>query len=181
MKILAKVLRAILVMMMISGITATSQAEEAKFKLKILGPWEAAGRVFKIGPELLQFIGTFQGIMYIETGKSDLDTALFICPATQEINTTNSQTIAHGRCMITGSDGYAVFADFTTKGVVGNSQGKFNITGGEGPYKGIQGSSDMMIRSALGSIAVDLKSGSVIQSAEGLAVWPNLTYTVPLK
>ncbi len=163
--------------MIITGMAATVQAEEVK--LKILGPWEAAGRVFKVGPELLQFLGTFQGIMYIEDGKGDLDAAVFICPATQEINTTNSQTIAHGRCMITGSDGHAVFADFTTKGVVGASQGKFTITGGEGPFKGIKGSSDMVIRSALGSIAVDLKSGSVVQAAEGLAVWPNLTYTVP--
>jgi hypothetical protein len=40
--------------------------------------------------------------------------------------------------------------------------------------KGIKGSSDMVIRSALGAMAVDMKSGSVIQAAEGLAVWPNL-------
>ncbi len=179
MKILLRVMLAILVMMIIGAITTTVQAEEGK--LKILGPWEAAGRVFRVGPELLQFLGTFQGIMYIEDGTGHLDAAVFICPATQEINMTNSQTIAHGRCMITGSDGNVVFADFTTQGVVGASQGKFTITGGEGPFKGIKGSSDMVIRSALGSIAVDLKSGSVIQAAEGLAVWPNLTYTVPAK
>jgi hypothetical protein len=98
---------------------------------------------------------------------------------TQEINMTNSQTIAHGRCMITESEGF-VYAEFTCKGVLGACQGKFNITGGEGAFKGIQGSSDMVIRSALGAMAVDLKSGSVIQAAEGLAVWPNLKYTLPL-
>ncbi len=177
MQILPRVMCVIFITMTITGMATTVQAEEVK--LKILGPWEAAGRIFKVGPELLQFLGTFQGIMYIEDGKGDLDAAVFICPATQEINTTNSQTIAHGRCMITGSDGPAVFADFTTKGVGGASQGKFTITAGEGPFKGIKGSSDMVIRSALGSIAVDLKSGSVVQAAEGLAVWPNLTYTVP--
>ncbi len=72
-----------------------------------------------------------------------------------------------------------VFAEFTCKGDLDGCEGKFKITGGEGKFKGIKGSSDMVIRSALGSIAVDLESGSVIQSAEGLAVWPNLTYTVP--
>ncbi len=42
---------------------------------------------------------------------------------------------------------------------------------------GLQGSRDMMIRSALGAMAVDLKNGSVIQAAESLAFRPNLRYT----
>ncbi len=177
MNMLSKKMVGMFAFILIIASAASVPAEEVK--LKILGPWEAAGRIFRVGPELLQFLGTFQGIMYIEDGEGKLDAAVFMCPATQEINITNSQTIAHGRCMVTGSDGHAVFADFTTKGVVGASQGTFKITGGEGPFKGIQGSSDMVIRSALGSLAVDLESGAVIQSAEGLAVWPNLTYTRP--
>lgn len=169
--------KSLIVLLIITGSVASAQAEEVN--LKILAPWEAAGRVFKVGPELLQFLGTFEGIMYIEEGQEKLDAAVFVCPATQEINMANSQTIAHGRCMITGSDGHAVYADFTCKGVVGACRGKFKITGGEGPFEGIQGSSDMSIRSALGAMAVDAKSGSVIQAAEGLAIWPNLKYTLP--
>ena len=118
--------------------------------------------------------------MYIEDGKGTLDAALFVCPATQEINMVNSQTIAHGRCLISEDEGI-VYAEFTCQGVVGACQGKFNITGGEGPFEGIQGSSDIIIRSALGAMAVDQKSGTVIQAAEGLAVWPNLKYTLPAK
>ena len=174
---LSKLGKILIVLLIITGSVAFVQAEEVN--LKILAPWEAAGRVFRVGPELLQFLGTFEGIMYIEDGKGELDAAVFICPATQEINMANSQTMAHGRCMITGSEGHPVFADFTCKGVVGACQGKFKITGGEGPFEGIQGSSDMVIRSALGAMAVDAKSGSVIQAAEGLAIWPNLKYTLP--
>ena len=37
----------------------------------------------------------------------------------------------------------------------------------------------MVIRSSLGAIAVNLKSGAVTRDAEGLAVWPNLIYTIP--
>ena len=176
MKGFSKLIKAIVVLMIISGIAGTVQAEEVS--LKILAPWEAAGRVFKIGPEKLQFLGTFEGIMYIEDGTGDLDAALFVCPATQEINLTNSQTIAHGRCRIAEDEGF-VYAEFTCTGVLGACQGKFKITGGEGAFKGIQGSSDMVIRSALGAMAVDMKSGSVVQAAEGLAVWPNLKYTLP--
>ena len=175
---LSKLMKALVVLMIITAVAATVKAEEVS--LRILAPWEAAGHVFKVGPEKLQFIGTFQGIMYIENAKDELDAALFICPATQEINTINRESIAHGRCMITEDNGY-VYAEFTCKGVVGACQGKFNITDGEGQFKGIKGSSDMVIRSALGAMAVDMKSGSVIQAAEGLAVWPNLKYTLPAK
>ncbi len=176
---LSKVTKVLTVLMIIAAMTAAVQAEEVS--LKILAPWEAAGHVFKVGPEKLQFIGTFQGIMYIENAQDELDAALFICPATQEINTVNRETIAHGRCMITEGEEDFVYAEFTCKGVVGACNGKFNITDGEGQFKGIKGSSDMMIRSALGAMAVDLKSGSVVQAAEGLAVWPNLKYTLPAK
>ena len=72
-----------------------------------------------------------------------------------------------------------MFAEFQCKGVVGACKGTFKITGGTGDLKGMTGSSDMLVRSALGSIAVDMKSGSVIQSASGLAVWPNLKYSIP--
>ncbi len=119
--------------------------------------------------------------MYIENGEGNLDAAVFTCPATQEINSADGKTNAHGRCMITGSEGDSVFADFTCAGVVGGCMGEFILTGGTGEFAGIEGSSDMVIRSALGGMAVDVKSGSVIQAAEGLAVWPNLKYSLPPK
>jgi len=180
MQILSKFFRGIFIIMIITGMATTLEAEEVKLKIK--APWGAAGQVFKVGPELLQFHGTFQGIMYIDDGKGVLDSAVFICPASQDFNTTNGQTSAYGRCMVTGSEGqHAVFADFTCKGDMDGCQGKFKITGGEGRFKGIKGSSDMVIRSALGAMAVNLESGAVIHAAEGLAVWPNLVYTIPSK
>ncbi len=172
-----KVSKALLILIIVLGLAAPLQAEEKQ--LKILAPWEAAGQVFKVGPESLQFIGTFQGIMYIEDGSDKLDAALLVCPATQEIEVTTGKTVAHGRCMITTSKGHPVYADFTCKGVVGACEGQFKLTGGEGPFQGIQGSSDMAIRSALGAMAVDMESGSVVRAAKGLAVWPNLKYRVP--
>ncbi len=177
MQFLQKLFSALLIMMIIAGMATTLEAKEVK--LKITGPWEAAGRVYKVGSELMQFLGIFQGIMYIDDGKGELDAAVFVCPATQEMDATSGQTVAHGRCMITGSDGHSVYADFTCKGNLESCQGKFKITGGEGSFKGIQGSSDMVIRSSLGAIAANLESGAVVHAAEGLAVWPNLVYTLP--
>lgn len=177
MKIESTCLKVMVMVMAIVMLAATSQADEKE--LNILAPWEAAGQIFKVGPDTVQFIGTFQGIMYIEDGSDVLDAALLVCPATQEINMVSNQTVAKGRCMITESSGNIVYADFTCKGRLGSCEGDFKLTGGEGPYKGIQGSSKMSIRSALGAMAVDMESGSVIRAAKGLAVWPNLKYTVP--
>lgn len=177
MQFVSKLFRGLLIIMLITGMAATLEAEEVK--LKINAPWEAAGRVYKVGPELLQFHGTFQGIMYIDDGKGKLDSAVFICPASQDLNATNGQTIAYGRCMVTESGGDIVFAEFTCKGDMDGCQGKFIITGGDGQFKGIKGSSSMIVRSSLGAIAVNLESGAVIHAAEGLAIWPDLVYTLP--
>ncbi len=177
MKTITKLFRGLLIIMIIASLAATVEAGEVKAQIK--APWEAGGRVFKVGPELLQFHGTFQGIMYIDEGKGELDAAAFVCPASQDINAANGQTVAYGRCMISGSEGDAVFAEFTCKGSQGSCKGKFKITGGEGQFKGIKGSSDIMIRSSLGAVAVNLESGAVVHAAEGLAVWPNLVYTLP--
>jgi hypothetical protein len=134
MQILSKVFRGLLIIMIISGMAATLEAEEVKLKIK--APWEAAGRVFKVGPELLQFHGIFQGIMYIDDGKGKLDSAVFICPASQDLNATNGQTVTYGRCMISESDADSVYAEFTCKGDMDGCVGKFKITGGEGHFKG---------------------------------------------
>ena len=174
---ISKLFRGLLIIMIIGGLAAAVQAGEVKVQIK--APWEAGGRVFKVGPELLQFHGTFQGIMYIDDGKGELDAAAFVCPASQDINAATGQTVAYGRCMISGSEGDAVFAEFDCKGSKGSCKGKFKITGGEGEFKGIKGSSDIMIRSSLGAVAVNLESGAVVHAAEGLAVWPNLVYTLP--
>ena len=177
MQIRSILFRGMLIIMLIAGMAATLEAAEVR--LKIQGPWEAGGRVFKVGPELAQFHGVFQGIMYIEGRKGGLDTAVFVCPASQDFDAKTGQTVAYGRCMITEADGNTVFAEFTCKGDLDGCDGKFKITGGEGKFKGIKGSSDMVIRSSLGALAVNLESGAVIHAAEGLAVWPNLVYTLP--
>ena len=59
MKFFSTICRSMLIVMIVAALSATVQAEEVS--LKILAPWEAAGKVFKVGPEKLQFIGTFGG------------------------------------------------------------------------------------------------------------------------
>ena len=83
-----------------------------------------------------------------------------------------------GTFIITGKNGQ-VFADYTGKGVIGATQGKFTITGGTGEFEGIKGSGDMVARTVLGAMAVSLESGATVSAAKGLAVWPEMKVTIP--
>lgn len=153
-----------------------AQAEEGT--VKILAPWEAEGQVYKVGPAETQFIGEFGGIMYVETGEGELDTAIFLCPAIQDVDHTNKKTKASGRCHIVAAEGN-IFAEFNCKGVPGRCKGTFKLTGGTDRFEGITGSGEMLVRSALSTFMSSAASGEVVQAAEGLAIWPALKYKIP--
>ena len=92
------------------GLVSSVQAEEET--LSIMAPWEGQGRVFQIGPEKLKFLGSFEGIMYIQDAKGTLDAAAFICPAVQEIDAKSEKTTATGNCIITTEKGDLVFSEW---------------------------------------------------------------------
>ncbi|MGD8643739.1 MAG: hypothetical protein PVI15_05600 [Chromatiales bacterium] len=155
------------------------QAEKAT--LKIMAPWEAEGEIFKIGPERLQFVGKFDGIMYIEDEKSeegDFHTAIMVCPAVQEIDVKTSTTHARGHCHIIAPRGN-VFAKFDCKGKIGSCEGTFELTGGTEELEGISGSGKMQMRAALGNLSLSATTGTVIREAAGLVIWPALNVNIP--
>ena len=166
-------LAAVLLSPLLAGPVSAEQAQ-----ISILAPWEADGKVYKVGPVETQFIGVFEGIMYVETREGELDTAIFVCPTTQELNTESNKTAASGRCHIVATKGN-VFGEFSCTGEPGYCDGRFEITGGTDEFEGITGGGDMKIRIALSAMMRDATSGEVVAEAEGLAVWPNLTYTLP--
>lgn len=146
---------------------------------KILAPWEANGQLFQVGVDKLQFIGTFEGIMYIEHGDGLFDAALFTCPATQIIQVLNNQITGQGYCTIESPTGDYVFAEFNCDGQPGACKGTFTITGGTGKLTGITGESQMIVRTALSGTTIDEASGGTVSAAKGLAVWPEMRFEVP--
>jgi hypothetical protein len=146
--------------------------------VKIIAPWEAQGQAFKVGPGEVQFIGTFEGIMYVETEEERFDTAIFICPAVQDWDTTRGTSRANGRCHIVAPKGN-IFARFNCDGKPGSCEGMFTLTGGTERFEGITGSGEMRVRSALSSIMEGVASGHPVKSAAGLAVWPELKFKIP--
>ena len=47
----------------LSGLFVPVQAEEQT--VSMMAPWDGEGRVFKVGPDKLKFMGAFDGIIYI--------------------------------------------------------------------------------------------------------------------
>jgi hypothetical protein len=148
---------------------------------KILAPWEANGQLFQVAVDKLQFIGTFEGIMYIEHGEGLLDAALFTCPSTQIIHVLSNQLEGHGYCTIESPNGDYVYAEFNCDGEPGSCTGKFTLTGGTGRLAGITGESDVIVRTALSGTAINEATGGTVSAAKGLAIWPEMRFEFPGK
>ena len=157
--------------------TPAVAAEEGT--VKILAPWDSSGEVYRVAPDKVLFQGKAAGIMYIDGGEGPLDAALFTCPGRRELAVSEKTVQASGNCVIAVSDGDNVFAEFRCTGTVGACEGEFKLTGGTGKFKGITGSGPVMVRTVLAGMMLNMKSGSTVSGAAGLAVWPELKYTIP--
>ena len=147
--------------------------------VKIISPWKAKGKIYKVGPEQFRFIGEFGGIMYVDKGEQTLDAAILVCPAVQDIDYKTKTTKATGKCHIVAPEGN-IFANFSCTGVPGACEGEFVLNGGTDRFNKISGSSKMVVRSALRSyVSENAASGEVIAEAEGIALWPSLQYKIP--
>lgn len=148
---------------------------------KILAPWEANGQLFQVAVDKLQFIGTFEGIMYIEHGEGLMDAALFTCPSTQITEILSNEIKAHGYCTIESPTGDYIYAEYTCNGAPGACAGQFVLTGGTGKLTGITGESDLIVRTALSGTTIDQASGGTVSAAKGLAIWPEMHFQIPGK
>ncbi len=161
------------------GLSVPALAE--KGTAKILAPWEANGQLFQVAVDKLQFIGTFEGIMYIEHGEGLLDAALFTCPSTQITEILSNKSQAHGYCTIESPNGDYIYAEYTCDGAPGACTGKFTLTGGTGKLTGITGESDLIVRTALSGTTIDQHGGGTVSAAKGLAIWPEMKFEIPGK
>jgi hypothetical protein len=146
--------------------------------VEILAPWEAEGKLFRTGPQQIQFLGAFEGIMYFESGEGTLDAALFVCPTRHELNEATEKTNASGNCHIVAAEGN-VYGRFQCEGTIGSCDGQFEITAGTDALKGITGGGAMKIRTALTATMRNAVSGDLVTEAAGLAIWPDLRVNIP--
>lgn len=148
----------------------------AEETLKAFAAWQGRGQLFETGPLRATFVGSFSGMVFVDTEKGPLDAGFMVCPAIIDINLADGTQEAKGRCTITGKDGGRVYADVACKGVhMVGCNGDFKFTGGTDRFEGITGGGPVTIRSGLNEAAVG--AGNIVQeSAGGIIIWPKLTY-----
>jgi hypothetical protein len=160
-----------------AGYACSAAAESGA--LKAIIPWEGGGKVWSVGPKSVLFMGAFEGIIYVETEDKALDEGFIVCPARQMLDADTKRTTGEGYCVITVSPEETVFAQWKCEGQVGGCRGSFTLTDGTGRFKGIIGGGPLIVRTPLAILATDTASGSNINVRSGLAILPELKYTIP--
>ena len=142
-------------------------------------PWQGQGQMFTVGTDKLRFLGSIEGIMYVETAEGAMDEAFVQCPIVQDIDAISHSTSATGTCTIIVSTEDIVFAEVTCEGIEGLCIGDFILTGGTGRFTGVSGSGRMTVRSPIYALAVNLSDSVVLQVASGILQMPELEITIP--
>lgn len=161
-------------------VTSANAAEETT--IQAFATWQSAGRVYRTGDDKALFVGGLEGIMFVDDGKGDLNTAKIVCPMMMEINLKNDRVSGDGRCIITGAAGNSVFGKWQCGGIaLAGCKGKFELTAGTGKFEGVTGSGEIVFRTALSRFARNLSEKSATSIGLGLTAWPRLTYRLPSK
>jgi hypothetical protein len=168
-----------LIALMILGGTALvslpAQAQE-EGTLKAFAAWQGRGQIYETGPDRATFVGSFSGMIFVETEKGPLDAGFMVCPAFLDVNVKDGTQEGKGRCTISAKDGSRAYAELQCKGVhLVGCDGDFKFTGGTERFEGLTGGGPITIRSGIQDFA--LAGGNTVQeSAGGIIIWPKLTY-----
>ena len=159
---------------LLAALNPASADEEGT--IKAFSAWQGRGQMFETGPDRATFVGSFTGMIYVETEKGPLDAGLMTCPAIVDLNLKDGTQEGKARCTITAKDGARVYGEMSCKGVhLIGCNGEFTITGGTERFAGITGGGPVTIRSGLNEFAVG--GGNIVQeSAGGIIFWPKLHY-----
>jgi hypothetical protein len=167
-----------LTLAMISGVALVAAPAHAQEEgtLKAFAAWQGRGQIFETGPDRATFVGSFSGMIFVETEKGPLDAGFMVCPAILDVNVKDGTQEGKGRCTISAKDGSRAYAELSCKGVhLVGCDGDFTFTGGTERFEGLTGGGPVTIRSGIQDIA--LGGGNIVQeSAGGIIIWPKLTY-----
>ena len=161
------------------GLTTAPAAAETQQTVKAFAAWQGRGQIYETGPTRATFVGSFAGMVFVETEKGPLDAGFMICPAILDVDLTSGKQEARGRCTITAKDGSRAYGEMACEGVhLVGCDGDFSFTGGTERFANITGGGPVTIRSGLQEFA--LGAGNIVQeSAAGILVWKELTYKLP--
>jgi hypothetical protein len=175
---LARKMGGIVALALLVAGTGVAQADFEQ-TVKAFSAWQGRGQMFQTNEHRSTFVGSFTGMIYIETEKGPLDAGFMVCPAIVDVDDRDGSQVVKGRCTIVAKDGARAFSDVDCTGVhLVGCDGKFTFTGGTDRFAGITGGGPITIRSGINEAAAG--PGNIVEeSASGIIVWPKLTYKLP--
>jgi hypothetical protein len=168
-------------LLVVAAFSALPASAETQETIKAFSAWQGRGQIYETGPNRATFVGAFSGMVFVESQQGPIDAGFMVCPAVLDVDLSTGKQEAKGRCAITAKDGSRVYGEVTCKGVhLVGCDGDFTFTGGTDRFEGITGGGPVTIRSSIQEAAVG--PGNIVQeSAGGIMIWKELTYTLPDK
>lgn len=162
---------------LVQFVTPTPSKAAEEITVQAFATWQSEGRLFRVGEDKALFVGGLRGIMFVENGKGELNTAKIVCPAMMEVRFEDAHMTGEGRCIITGVKGNRVFGKWRCAGIaLIGCKGVFELTAGTGKFQGITGGGPIVFRSAITQFTRKSSEDNVKSIGMGLTVWPKLTY-----
>lgn len=144
-------------------------------------PWEAEGQVFQVDTKTLLFLGSLEGVLYIESSDGEMHEGFVMCPIIQTMNLTDGGTNATGHCEITAGPEDVFYARMECNGELQGEgcSGKFILVDGHGIFEGLSGEGELTVRSPMRMLITDMAAGATLQVGAGLAIIRDLKYRIP--
>jgi hypothetical protein len=154
-------------------------AAAAKEAISAFAAWRGEGEVVHTAPDEMTFVGTLDGIVYVNTDEGPVEAGQLLCPAVVRINGLSGKQAGSANCTMIASDGARLFSELSCTGVhlVGCS-GQMTLAGGTGRFEGVSGGGEFTLRSSF-NYAEPKTEASAEESAHGILFWPELHYQLP--
>lgn len=179
MKTNTKTRNPLITTVLISTLLVAGLARSETETISAVVPWQGEGQIFPIDIDKMRFLGSVQGIMYVESEDGTMNEAFVRCPIVQDIDSSSGGTSASGNCVIAVGPDETVFAEIRCEGTRGFCKGVFTLTGGTGTFAGITGSGTMTVRSPVHALAGNLSEGMLVDRAIGILQLPALKIRRP--
>jgi hypothetical protein len=140
--------------------------------------WEGEGQVVRTAADQATFVGSFSGIVYVNTENGPVEAGQMVCPAVVRIDRESGEQTGNGNCTMTAADGAQLFSELACTGVhLVGCGGEMKLIGGSARFDGVSGSGAFTLRSSIQEVEVSPSAST--QAAHGIIFWPNLHYKLP--
>jgi hypothetical protein len=159
-------------LVLMPSITLAEDAEPIDAMLS----WSGNGRLFQTDMEQLQFLGVIEGVLYTQLDGEPMDEAFMECAVRQRMFREEQKTIADGNCVIVLSPDDNVFGSFNCEGLLGNCTGQIRFNSGTGKFKGVEGGSELSIRSPMRMLVSGATDVEDFVVSNGITIFTRLEY-----